>query len=595
MASFTPTEGICATCSRMSIESLTSLDGFLHTYERLASKSCPLCMSLFRWVSTADKPIRLKISQHTNQQIYSDTGFPEWALMLKSESEIWDVMKLVATQEGDPAAVQYGIRALKSITSSGSQETLSIAKSWLGHCIENHNCHQSFFMPRYLETPSPDMADANDDLRNFYPTRLLDLQAFGSGCLDIRLIEEPVAGNSFATLSHCWGVDYDTRYQTTTRTLCDHRDRILYANLPKTYLDAVIVCRSLSIRYLWIDSLCIIQDSPEDWAREAASMSDVYSNSHLTISADWSPNPEGGCFKSINAPPAFNPENTICLANVLSSGQQSCCFYLPTWDLDCHSLLDSTHLAGRAWAFQERLLSRRNSISHSISSFGSAERVSQGKMGQDQLATWCEIVQTYSSAKITYPTDRLPALSALARLFAEDLRSPYLAGLWLEGLWYTLLWYNPQHESVERTKDYIAPSWSWCSINTGTRFFVRFPGALKIRVTILDAAVEPISDPFGQVFRGWIQVRGRLAENLLPSIAPQTTTDYFMYPDYPREPPPSHLYWLLCAETNFKSKAYFLILIASPTAQDSYERWGVGIIRSGSMLNLLQEKTITIF
>ena len=84
----------------MTIESLTSLDGFLHTCERLASKSCPLCMSLFQWGFTADKPIRLKISQHTNQRIYSDTGFPEWALMLKSESEIWDVMKLVATQEG---------------------------------------------------------------------------------------------------------------------------------------------------------------------------------------------------------------------------------------------------------------------------------------------------------------------------------------------------------------------------------------------------------------------------------------------------------------------------------------------------------------
>ncbi|PMD29441.1 HET-domain-containing protein [Hyaloscypha variabilis F] len=617
MASFTPTEGICATCSRMTIESLTSLDGFLHTYERLASKSCPLCMSLFRWVSTADKPIRLKISQHTNQQIYSDTGFPEWALMLKSESEIWDVMKLVATQEGDPAAAQYGIRALRSITSSGSQETLSIAKSWLGHCIENHNCHQRLFMPRDLETPSPDMADANDDLRNFYPTRLLGLQAFGSGCLDIRPIEEPVAGNSFATLSHCWGVDYDTRYQTTTRTLCDHRDRILYANLPKTYLDAVIVCRSLSIRYLWIDSLCIIQDSPEDWAREAASMSDVYSNSHLTISADWSPNPEGGCFKSINAPPAFNPENTICLANVLSSGQQSCCFYLPTWDLDCHSLLDSTHLAGRAWAFQERLLSRRNLHFTQHQLFWECREGFAGEDGvprahknlkpnkildmrskkelENQLATWCEVVETYSSAKLTFPTDRLPALSALARFFAEDLRSPYLAGLWLEGLWYTLLWYNPEHESVGRTKDYIAPSWSWCSINTGIRFLVFHPSSyLHKRIKILDAVVESIGDTFGQVFRGWIRFKGKVADNLLPLRAPQNTSEYSIYPDHPREPPPSNLYWLLLGENISNPNFYFLILIVSPTAQGSYERWGVGRTKVGSVLNLLQERTITI-
>jgi hypothetical protein len=61
-----------------------------------------------------------------------------------------------------------------------------------------------------------------------------------------------------------------------------------------------------------------------------------------------------------------------------------------------------------------------------------------------------------------------------------------------------LLWYKGERESAERTKDYIAPSWSWCSINTGIRFLVNDPAAwYKSMIKILDAAVEPISDPFG--------------------------------------------------------------------------------------------------
>ncbi|KAH8600172.1 heterokaryon incompatibility protein-domain-containing protein, partial [Bisporella sp. PMI_857] len=265
------------------------------------------------------------------------------------------------------------------------------------------------------------------------PTRLLDLQAFGNNCLDIRLIEIPIRDSPFATLSHCWGASGNTKCQATMRALRDLRDRILYTDLPKTYRDAITVCRSLEIRYLWIDSLCIIQDSKEDWAREATSMSYVYSNSHLTISADWSPNPEGGCFKAIDAPPGFEMEETVCITT------------------------------GRAWAFQERFLSRRNLHFTQNQLFWECREGFAGE-DKDRLHAWChKFVEKYSRARITFPTDRIPAISALARLFADDLCSPYLAGLWLEGLWYTLSWFRPDHEGGERPKDYIAPSWSWCS------------------------------------------------------------------------------------------------------------------------------------
>jgi hypothetical protein len=144
------------------------------------------------------------------------------------------------------------------------------------------------------------------------------------------------------------------------------------------------VCRSLSVRYLWIDSLCIIQDSKEDWAREAANMAYVYSNSYLTISADWSPNSEGGCYKANNLPQGINSDKAIHLTSVLSNGEQS--FYtfqniilLPmetstilTWLVELGSTKRDIYLGA-------------TSISHKTSSFGNA--------GEDLLVkTWCPAI-----------------------------------------------------------------------------------------------------------------------------------------------------------------------------------------------------------
>ncbi|PMD17112.1 HET-domain-containing protein, partial [Hyaloscypha hepaticicola] len=212
----------------------------------------------------------------------------------------------------------------------------------------------------------------------------------------------------YATLSHCWGSMSHIRYQATTSTLLSLKERIPYKDLPRTYCDAISVCRALKIRYLWIDSLCIIQDSKEDWAREAANMAHVYSNSSLTISADWSTNSDGGCFKA-------------------SSGELRKDLDSAIYD---HKQLDWTHLAGRAWVYQERLLSRHNLHFARDQLFWECRIVSRNRGSIDNaLYVWCRIVEKYSGARITLPTDRLPAISALANLTANHPCCSYLAGL----------------------------------------------------------------------------------------------------------------------------------------------------------------------
>jgi hypothetical protein len=122
----------------------------------------------------------------------------------------------------------------------------------------------------------------------------------------------------------------------------------------------------------------------------------------------------------------------------------------------------------------------------------------------EEVYIWCSgIIRHYSNAKITFPTDRLPAVSALAKLFADQLCSPYLAGLWLEGLWYTLSWCRNGQEIIERPKNYIAPSWSWAAINAGVDWLILSTRtSTKKRVEILDAVVDHAGDAFGQVTHG---------------------------------------------------------------------------------------------
>lgn len=125
------------------------------------------------------------------------------------------------------------------------------------------------------------------------PTRVLDV---GDTSDHIRLIEPYQQRGKYMTLSHRWG-GRDV-IKTTTATLGERKARIPLRDLPRTFADAVTICRRLGVRYLWIDSLCIIQDSRDDWEREAERMANIYANSYLTIAASSSVDSGSGCFPS---------------------------------------------------------------------------------------------------------------------------------------------------------------------------------------------------------------------------------------------------------------------------------------------------------
>ncbi len=110
----------------------------------------------------------------------------------------------------------------------------------------------------------------------------------GAGNLDadIRLVDKaslPSQHVEYVSLSYRWGASNNLK--TTNQTLGGHQRGIPVGALPRTLRDAVTVVRRLSMRYLWIDSLCIIQDNKADWATEARYMGHIYMNSAFVIAA----------------------------------------------------------------------------------------------------------------------------------------------------------------------------------------------------------------------------------------------------------------------------------------------------------------------
>lgn len=132
------------------------------------------------------------------------------------------------------------------------QRSLNIAKCWLEHCEKTHG--DSCRPPQKPNNPS----------RREMPTRVLDVASDDTKIYLIVSQNTQQADGRYIALSHCWGA-VGTPFITAKSNIQRWMDGIDRRMLPKTFQDAVIVARSLGVRYLWIYSLCIIQQDLEDW------------------------------------------------------------------------------------------------------------------------------------------------------------------------------------------------------------------------------------------------------------------------------------------------------------------------------------------
>jgi hypothetical protein len=331
---------------------------------------------------------------------------------------------LYNTRPDAPSFKHIGVAGLLP-KSTSLEHNLSRIQSWISECQTSHStCSRS---------------------SSYVPLRLLDVELEDPSI--VRLVESPPTMPielRYACLSHCWG-NAHSRHLTKTENLSTNMAGIPILELPKTFRDAIDISRALKVRYLWIDSLCIVQDSESDWLKHVDVMALIYENAFITLAAGASGDDDGGFFA---VPPERFEEQPL---HVLNIGEQSSCVYIrrnvdhpdANWPSTNHR-----PLMKRGWCFQERLLSRRFLCfgSHEViwecleevacpcsmtvgpfnpRSPGIAARFKRCPATKAQIFSpsadhatlWRSLVTEYSLRKLTYAKDKLPALAGLATRF----------------------------------------------------------------------------------------------------------------------------------------------------------------------------------
>jgi len=185
---------------------------------------------------------------------------------------------LEADLGGLPTLEKLGNSTQPTQSSSGAQ-----IQSWIQECNRTHD----ICLKRRRTSGS----------NTFTPTRLLDIQV--SAECPIKVIETKWTrvDSPYASLSHCWGKP-DFVQLTTSNRKKFMEDGVPWSDLPINFQQAIEVARFLGVRYIWIDSLCIMQGTDGDFKTEANLMHEVYRNSHCNIAIADSPDSAGGAFRS---------------------------------------------------------------------------------------------------------------------------------------------------------------------------------------------------------------------------------------------------------------------------------------------------------
>ena len=193
----------------------------------------------------------------------------------------------------DPIGSVLSSRSIAPNTAS--DQVFEMIGGWISECQQEHEeCVRS--------------------LQSRLPSRVIDVG--GNGRHPFLFISNNQPGEWIA-LSHCWGSRNPP--QTLLANLEDRCQKIAEKDMPRLFLDAIEITRRLGCAYLWIDSLCIIQDSTEDWRIESAKMGDIYSRAHLTIAAEASVDCTAGIFYNANIE---RPRNFIHIAARLAEERQ---------------------------------------------------------------------------------------------------------------------------------------------------------------------------------------------------------------------------------------------------------------------------------
>ncbi|EON62855.1 hypothetical protein W97_02080 [Coniosporium apollinis CBS 100218] len=409
--------------------------------------------------------------------------------------------------------------------STDAAATWSLVSKWIRNCATGHaKC-------------------GHINQQSWAPTRLLDVAAENSN-EGLRLCElrGDLKGERYMTLSHCWGKTQPIRL--LRGNLEAMLRSVSLKSLPKTFKDAIHITRRLGVKYLWIDAMCILQDSTTDWLSESALMEQVYRRSFCNIAASDAFDSDGGCYYTRN--PYFIQPFWVDINNGSSPEQHCLVKSSPHWV----TRLGRAPLNRRAWVIQERFLAPRalhlgkDQITWECRELIASESFPKGLPDTDLdflyeslreiiagaetfpnpsstcsvhtkeglIYAWNYLVDIYIRCDLTKPEDKLIAISGLATAMQRSLGT-YLAGIWECSLPDGLLW-TTVHPSRSRPSQYRAPSWSWASVEGLVHYYSTYAHELYwgYWVFILNAQVTAYgANGTGQVTAGSLRIQGRPA------------------------------------------------------------------------------------
>ncbi|KIX95821.1 uncharacterized protein Z520_08529 [Fonsecaea multimorphosa CBS 102226] len=492
--------------------------------------------------------------------------------------------RLLWREEAEPLVQQARITS----TTTQSEESWNTFKTWMWTCLSNHRqCSPSSLQNRQRQLPKRliEVDEGNT-------VRLRTVESIG----DAHAIE-------YLALSHCWG-SQGPRVILTAQSAARLFGGVEVGTLCKTFQDAVTVTKrfwdEFAVRYLWIDSLCIIQDSAEDWRHESANMGDIYQNAFCTLAATAAADGSRGFFSHRDAR-VVSPCAIPVVPKGGDGGEKRSIYYCVDHE-DWAKNVSQGPLNGRSWVLQERLLSPRvlhfgadqlywecsgleaseafpagfadgmgeqfkqllpfSGLPASVRSPSPSPSPSRGRLWPNRSGSgnlrgpygiWDQVMETYSAGKLSRRTDRLVALSGIARKLQRRLipHDMYLAGLWKQDLPFELLWdvrevpssppSPPSPRSYPRSSPhkpdasirvsevggegdhdnpYVAPSWSWASRAATVPCETEPWASASVLVDVNGATVVPVdqSDHMGQVRAGHLRLTGVLARASLSRV-----------------------------------------------------------------------------
>ncbi|KAK3367686.1 heterokaryon incompatibility protein-domain-containing protein [Podospora didyma] len=528
------TGSCCPRCSRMLREvftdealSLCELDNPMAIKD--SSSDCAMCSQVWNVMQSdlvlVDQLRKYADSTFNPTSMYHDDGISDVEEYITRTKKVSFTLQLnLKHEEGRQGSVMIlklaAVFGTKGTSRSLKENDRSVQQvfmpfSDLSRLVSTHtispdvrlNAHQKFaLMDSWLrnDTQSPDSTgDA------FMPSRILEI--CGNGVVkvvdtlsSVRAFEDQhQVPFVYIALSHRWGKSQ--HFTTTKFTLEDRRRGFKVEDLPGTYKDATFVARNLGFKFLWIDSLCIIQDDADDWRTESQQMGDIFRHAKFVIAAHCADADKEGFLAR-----AMRSRDAVGIR--IDSRAPFSLYRQGNLAMD----VTGSPLSKRGWVLQERFMAsrtihftdgqifsettdellcedgslnthdlgtsdmRQSSSTQGLTTFRSPGSVPQlrqifglgsslsiaPKTSEGHLSVpleWLDLVEMYTNCELTKQSDKLMAIAGMARKIQSRTGSVWCAGLWGDILAPSLLWMLGSTKREIRPLPSTAPSWSWAA------------------------------------------------------------------------------------------------------------------------------------